>query len=573
MKILALMIALVLTCCGFSSAQTDDRSIKLSPRPGTTERRLALVIGNSSYKDAPLKNPANDADAMALVLREAGFEVMLKKNTDRRVLFSAIKDFGQRLKKNDVGLFYYAGHGVQIENSNFLIPVDLQGSDLQDTEDLRHDAIPLTELLERMRDAGTNNIVILDACRDNPFLAMLSRSSSRGLAKVVTPASTSVLYATDPGNTALDGGAEDHGIFTKHLVEAMQRQGLELVDVMREVSVAVSRETNNSQHPVFDGVLSSKFYFRAPAPPEIPDEQATITVAPEAVEFRYWESVEKENTASAYRSYLKKYPAGDFADLATEKLERLASGQAADKASLRAEAERRAQEAAERAQFSKERAEQEHRMLEIESKVLLAEKRARSAEENAAQAEKSLEKKQLALLDKPQLGSAIPPAWNGAISRYLVASDLTVSDTRTGMVWTKNAKQGGQRLNYYQASRQVDTMNETRFAGFDDWRMPSRMELKTLYTSAKAETEGKNVFKVLQRYFSDFQEQQYLTGETTYKNHRAAISFDFADSSANTKSLSSADYVVLVRGTLKDDINDGPVSIVNLEISLDPNNF
>jgi len=577
MRILVMMIVLALTSAVSSHAQSDDRSVRLAQRPGLAERRLALVIGNGSYRDAPLQNPVKDADAMALALREAGFEVILRKNADRRVLFSAIKEFGQRLKRSDVGLFYYAGHGVQIESSNFLIPVDLDGSNLQDSEDLRHDAIALGELMERMRDAGTNNIIVLDACRDNPFLSQMSRSTSRGLAKVVTPASTSVLYATDPGNTASDGRSGNNGVFTKRLVEAIQRPGLELVDVMREVSVAVSRDTDGTQHPVFDGVLSSKFYFRPAAPLPSPPEAASAVTAPKAIEIQYWESADRENTPPAYRSYFRKYPDGDFADLAREKLQRLEDAKAAQQRDLQAEAEKSAREAAERAKFTKEKLEQERRLIDVENKVLLAEKRARQAEEEAAGARKAQEdagKKRLALLVKPQppLGTAPAGSPGGEVPRYLVATDLTVSDTRTGLVWTKNAKLSGHRLTNYQASQQAEAMNQARFAGFDDWRLPSRLQLKTLYASAKAEATGNSVLEVLKSYFSNLQEL-YLTGENSYKNHLAAISFDFKDASACAKSLTSSDYVVLVRGTLKDGIDDGPVAITNMTPGLDPNNF
>ncbi|HEY4743087.1 MAG TPA: caspase family protein, partial [Desulfuromonadaceae bacterium] len=370
MNRLASLVVVLLLICGVVNA-SDERSLAVRKKSALpAERRIALVIGNSSYADAPLKNPVNDADAMAIALREAGFDVIMRKNADRRALYNSIKEFGQKLKRSDVGLFYYAGHGVQVENANYLLPVDLRGGDLQDTDDLRRDAIPLGELLERMRDAGTNNIIVLDACRDNPFLAKLSRSGSRGLAKVVTPASTSVLYSTDPGNTASDGASGDNGVFTRRLVDAIQKDGMELVDVMREVSVAVNRDTNGVQRPVFDGVLSSKFYFH-PAEPrsqQAAEPAPSITVDPKALELRYWESAEKANTPSAYKSYLKKYPGGDFADLANEKLLVLENAKIRGEEAVKAETERKAQEAAERERLARERAEQDRRMRELEAK-------------------------------------------------------------------------------------------------------------------------------------------------------------------------------------------------------------
>jgi len=490
MKQLTLLIALILVYGMFSKAQADERSIKLAHNTHGAERRVALVVGNSSYQDAPLKNPVNDADAMAHALRETGFEVIIRKNTDRRGLYLAIKDFGQRLKRSDVGLFYYAGHGVQVENSNFLLPVDLKGGDLQDAEDLRRDTFPLGELMERMRDAGTNNIVILDACRDNPFIAKLSRSASRGLAKVVTPASTSVLYATDPGNTASDGSLGENGIFTKRLVEIMQQKGLELVDVMREVSLSVSRDTNGAQHPVFDGVLSSKFYFHAPEAEHVDAERKIL------------EAEERDRLVKE-----------------------------------RAEQERRLREI-------------ETKVLQAEERARLAEENAakvRKAQEDA-------EKKQLAMLSLSSAeGRPGTLNLKKEVSKYLVATDLTVTDTRTGIVWTKNANLAHRSILFKRASSLVKEMNDSRYGGFDDWKLPSRSELKSLYSTVKAEGEersNRSAYKVLlQNYFGEFQDWRYWTGERE-DDDSAAFSFDFEDASASLLNLTSDACVIMVRNRL-----------------------
>ena len=301
----------------------EDRSLTVRKKTVAGERRVALVIGNGVYQDAPLKNPVNDADAMSQVLRDTGFDVILIKNADRRKMFTAIKEFGRKLKKNDVGLFYYAGHGVQVDNANYLLPVDLKGSDLQDMDDLRYNAVPLNEIMDQIRDASTSNIIILDACRDNPFLAKLSRTASRGLAKITTPSSTTILYSTDPGNTASDGVKGENGVFTSRLVESIHKYGLELVDVMREVAVNVSKDTNGVQRPVFDGVLTSTFFFRLPETLPQAATNAPSTSDSQVVDLRYWESAEKSNTISSYRVYLKKFPSGDFADVAIEKIKLL----------------------------------------------------------------------------------------------------------------------------------------------------------------------------------------------------------------------------------------------------------
>lgn len=403
-----LFIALLVLSASILAWGAEDRSLTIRPKSSTTERRVALVIGNSSYADAPLKNPVNDADAMVAALKETGFEVVVRKNADRRAMFSAIKEFGQKLKKSDIGLFYYAGHGVQIDSTNYLLPTDLRNSDLQDSDDLRRDAVALSDLLERMRDAGTRNVIILDACRDNPFLAKLSRGGSRGLAKVVTPANTSILYSTDPGNTASDGASGDNGIFTKHLVGTIRMDGLELVEVMREVSSSVDRETSGAQRPVFDGVLSTKFYFR-PQQEVVAKlvEPATIGVDPKAIELRYWESAEQTRTISAYKKYLKKYPDGEFADMAIEKVQILEAAEAKAKEASKSEfeqkasvadKERLAKERQEQERLAKERQEQERRVRELEAKFLQAEERAKQIEEKAAKALKAQELERAAVL-------------------------------------------------------------------------------------------------------------------------------------------------------------------------------
>lgn len=295
----------------------NDRRISVRKQDnGSAERRVALIIGNGKYADAPLRNPVNDADTMERTLRETGFEVIVRKNASRKEMFSAIKEFGQKLQKSDVGLFYYAGHGVQVDRANYLLPVDLVAGELKDADDLRRDALPLNEIMDKMRNAGTRNIVILDACRDNPFLVG-SRGGPRGLAQISTPAETTILYATDPGTTASDSSGGDNGAFTRRLVEFLGKDGVELVDVMREVSLSVSRDTGGAQKPVFDGVMNVKFYFHSPRKVLTAEETSTVVTAdPGLRELRMWEGAQKANSPMAYREYLKRYPNGEYAGMA-----------------------------------------------------------------------------------------------------------------------------------------------------------------------------------------------------------------------------------------------------------------
>ncbi len=506
----------------FTAWTAEDRSLIVRKKSSSTERRLALVIGNNSYQDAPLKNPMNDADAMAAALKETGFEVIIRKNADRRAMFSAIKEFGQKLKKNDVGLFYYAGHGIQVESLNYLLPVDLRNSDLQDADDLRRDALPLNELMERMRDAGTNNIVILDACRDNPFLAKLSRSSSRGLAKVVTPASTSILYSTDPGNTASDGASGDNGIFTKHLVGTIRKEGLELVDVMREVSLAVNRDTSGVQRPVFDGVLSSKFYFNpleAPLPPvTIPTVPAT-TVTPVS-DLRFWESAEKANTLSAYRAYLKKFPSGDFADIALDKIQQFEADKTRATEASKADLERKTLEVAEKERLIKERLEQDRRLKELEAKLVQTEERSKQIGNKFL---KSIEVKKGIETNKCKEYSDDP---------------LIYTDPQTCLMWPRNGNLADKKLDLNDARKWAKKLT---YGGYSDWRVPTVDELETfIKQGGRRPSEWLN-----SSGFNNAKDQYYLTSS----KRMWTIVIDLYSGSINDRiAQPSSSYVWPVRG-------------------------
>ncbi len=195
---------LVALCCLWQGAHAQ----------GGTESRLALVIGNSSYKNAPLLNPVNDARLMETALREAGFEVMKAENATLREMRRLVRDFGDRLKASGgVGLFYYAGHGVQVRGENYLVSVD---SDIRNEDEVADDAINAQLVLEKMQSAGNRmNLIVLDACRNNPF-AVKSRAAVSGLATMNAPSGSLVAYSTAPGAVAEDG-AGANSLYTKHL--------------------------------------------------------------------------------------------------------------------------------------------------------------------------------------------------------------------------------------------------------------------------------------------------------------------------------------------------------------------
>jgi len=178
------------------------------------ERRVALVIGNSAYTTAPLKNPVHDASDMAQALRELGFDVVYKENLNQPDMKRAIRAWGEQLRGGAVGLFYYAGHGVQVRGENYLVPVDAK---IESEEEVEYEGMHVGFVLAQM-DSASNpmNIVILDACRNNPF-ARSFRSASRGLASMNAPSGTLIAYATAPGAVASDGQARN-GLYTQELL-------------------------------------------------------------------------------------------------------------------------------------------------------------------------------------------------------------------------------------------------------------------------------------------------------------------------------------------------------------------
>lgn len=247
--------------------------------PAWAEPRTALVIGNGAYREAPLKNPANDARDIAAKLRELGFQVIERLDVDRPVMRQALREFEQRLREQrGVGLFYYAGHGVQLKGQNYLIPV---GVDIRQEFEVPDEAVDAEAVLRAMESAGNElNIVILDACRNNPFTRGFG-PSGRGLARMDGPAGTFIAYATAPGAISQDGQAGRNSPYTRSLLAAMSVPGLSLEQVFKQVLVTVERETGGAQIPWVASSLRGEFYFSATAPgPSSPSASSWPNAAP-----------------------------------------------------------------------------------------------------------------------------------------------------------------------------------------------------------------------------------------------------------------------------------------------------
>ena len=274
------------------------------------ESRVALVIGNSSYKhQQPLKNPVNDAMVMAETLRRLGFDVVSATDADRTRIVKALGEFRKKLRSDGVGLFYYAGHGMQVRGHNYLLPID---ADISDENDAALLAIDLETVEHQMEDGGVRlSLYILDACRDNPFERRFRAAGSRGLAAVDAARGAVIVYATAPGKTAADGESE-HGLFTGALLKFIQKPGLELEDVLKQTAEEVERGSGNRQVPWYNSAFSGHFYF------------APVTInAPAAAtqkELIFWESIKGSSDPADFEDFLKRYPDSEFASIAQRRL-------------------------------------------------------------------------------------------------------------------------------------------------------------------------------------------------------------------------------------------------------------
>ena len=245
-------------------AQSSKSIRKTASTTTDSGPRTALVIGNANYSSAPLKNPVNDARDIANSLRELDFDVTLLLDVGQNKMRRAINNFGRALRDGGVGLFYFSGHGMQVDGQNFLIPVDAQ---VESEEDVEIESVAANRVLAKMKTARNSlNIVILDACRNNPYTRDF-RDTTRGLARMEAPRGTIVAYSTRPGDTASDG-TERYSPYTKALTDAMQIPGLSLSDVFIQTRVAVMAATNEAQVPWEEGGLTAKFYFKPVASAE-----------------------------------------------------------------------------------------------------------------------------------------------------------------------------------------------------------------------------------------------------------------------------------------------------------------
>jgi uncharacterized caspase-like protein len=223
----------------------------------TNDRRTALVIGNAGYRSDPLRNAVNDAADIATALRQLGFEVMELRDAGHQQMEEGVERFTRQLGRGGMGLFYFSGHGVQVNGLNYLIPVDAR---INTESDIKYQSVQVDWVLDRMRDAGNElNVIILDACRNNPYSRSL-RSPKQGLAQTEAPSGSLIAYATSPGTTAEDGPGRN-GTYTKYLLQYMRTPSLSAEQMFKEVRVAVYQETGKKQLPWVSTSLLGEYYF------------------------------------------------------------------------------------------------------------------------------------------------------------------------------------------------------------------------------------------------------------------------------------------------------------------------
>lgn len=277
--------------------------------------RVALVVGNANYPGNPLANPGNDARAVADLLGRAGFQVESRYDTSREALLDSVTRFGQRLRDPQIKLavFFYAGHGLQLDWRNYLVPVDAR---VRNAADVQRQTVDASELIKFMNESrGRSFVAILDACREDPFLGSF-RPPAKGLSPFDAPSGSLLAYSTAPGQVAYDGKGSN-SLYTKHLVHELASPDVSLEDAFKRVRLNVRMESGGRQIPWESTSLEGAFFFAGAAGGAAPTGAAGQRGLSEK---ELWDVIAGAGTASGYRAYLEKYPQGAYADQAQARL-------------------------------------------------------------------------------------------------------------------------------------------------------------------------------------------------------------------------------------------------------------
>ncbi|UWU81316.1 caspase family protein [Bradyrhizobium huanghuaihaiense] len=350
--------------------------------PAQAEKRVALVIGNSAYKSVPkLGNPANDAGLIGGMLKKAGFDTVdVRQDLSAPEMRKALREFGTRTRDADVAVIYYAGHGMEVDGTNYLIPTDAA---LETDADVYDEALPIDRVLVSIEPAKQLRLVILDACRDNPFAKTMkrtvaSRAIGRGLAKVEpTSPNTMIAFAAKAGSTASDGDSRNSP-FAVALSDHLPKPGLDLRKAFGFVRDDVLRSTANKQEPFVYGSLGGDDVPLVPARPAATGPQAN----PQSELRRDYELALQLATRDGWEAFLTQYPDGFYANLAKGQLNKIA------------------------AEETRATAEQKARAAEQEKARLIAERAQKAEQEKATAAAKAAEEARIAAEKQKQIEQA-----------------------------------------------------------------------------------------------------------------------------------------------------------------------
>ena len=305
---IARTLALLAIVCGWAVANAVDQ-------------RVALLIGNNAYGSVPLANAVNDARDLAAALRTLGFKTIVRENATRRDMIEALREFGESVGQGDSAVFFYAGHALQFKDRNYLLPVD---AEIRSEDDISLFSVEIQQVFDRMDRARTrHNVIILDACRDNPFASSF-KVTSPGLAQSSAPSGTLIAYATAPGSVAADGFGRN-GIYTKNILRHIMTPDLPVELMFKRVREAVEKETQSRQTPWDSSSMKGQFVFNTgsaaaqPAPVVAKAEPSMDMML--QIERDFWVSVRDSSRPEELQAYLDNYPNGKFAAIARLRLQ------------------------------------------------------------------------------------------------------------------------------------------------------------------------------------------------------------------------------------------------------------
>jgi len=327
MKFAYALLFILLVCGGLVTGQ-DNRTLEREKgTPTTSDKRLALVIGNGAYQNArTLANSVNDATDIANTLSKLDFEVIYGVDLNLKQMTDKVREFGDKLKANGgVGMFYYAGHGIQVGGRNYLIPVE---ANILREDEIVDAALNFDVVLRKMATANNGlNIIVLDACRNNPFARSWSRGGDEGgLAQINAPTGTFIAYATSPDRTASDGTGRN-GLYTSELLRVIADPALKIEDAFKRVTIAVDRASSGNQIPWTSSSLRGEFYFKIDEKnSKIVKETNTASVndkpfaPPVPPDLADWNKIKDSKNPMDLTAYMEKYPSSPYAQIAASRM-------------------------------------------------------------------------------------------------------------------------------------------------------------------------------------------------------------------------------------------------------------